>query len=141
MIAGALDIAFACTFWALKANVPVERILQSVAAGLFGSASFQGGSTTVALGLLLHFSITAAMAAAYYVAARNMPLLWQRPILCGGLYGALLYAIMNFIVVPLSAASPGPKDAVWISLSIVAHVLLVGIPIALASRYAMIRGR
>ncbi|HSD69609.1 MAG TPA: hypothetical protein VLB07_08650 [Woeseiaceae bacterium] len=141
MIAGALDIAFACTFWALKANVPVERILQSVAAGLLGRESFEGGSATASLGLLVHFLMTGAMAAAYYIAARNKPLLWQRPVLCGGLYGVLLYAIMNFVVVPLSAAAPSPKDALWISLSVVAHVVLVGIPIALASRYAMIRAR
>ena len=141
MIAGALDIAFACTFWALKANASIERILQSVAAGLLGSSSFEGGLTTAILGLLVHFAITVTMAAAFYIAARNVPLLWQRPVLCGSLYGLFLYAIMNFVVVPFSASPSSPDDALWISLSIVAHVVLVGIPIALMSRYAIIRGQ
>lgn len=42
-VAGTLDITYACLFWALKGDVPAERILQGVAAGLLGEASFEGG--------------------------------------------------------------------------------------------------
>jgi len=69
------------------------------------------------------------------VAAR-WALLRQRPVLCGAAYGLLLYGVMNYIVVPLSAAGPGSKDPLWITLSIAAHVLLIGIPIALLARRA-----
>jgi hypothetical protein len=47
-VAGTLDIAYACIFWSLKRDVPAERILQSVAAGLLGDASFEGGGACVA---------------------------------------------------------------------------------------------
>jgi hypothetical protein len=60
LIAGTLDIVYACTFWAVRSDVPV-----------------------------------------------------------------------NYVVVPLSAARPGPKDPLWIALSIAVHVLLIGIPIAI----------
>jgi hypothetical protein len=60
-IAGALDIVFAIVFWALKADVPALRILQSVAAGLLGKESFRGGLLTAALGLMLHFLIAISM--------------------------------------------------------------------------------
>ena len=136
LVAGTLDIVYACTFWALKAGVPARRILQSVAAGLLGRASFDGGAATAALGLALHFLIATSMSAAYYLVARRWPLLWRRPILCGAAYGLLLYGIMNHIVVPLSAAGPGSKDPLWIALSIAVHVLLIGIPIALFARRA-----
>jgi hypothetical protein len=33
------------------------RILQSIASGLLGQASYPGGTLTVALGVLLHFTI------------------------------------------------------------------------------------
>jgi hypothetical protein len=56
-VAGTLDIAYACIFWALKRGVPATRIFQSVAAGLLGQASFQGGGRTAALGLVLHYFI------------------------------------------------------------------------------------
>lgn len=137
LIAGTLDIAFACVFWAVKANVPAQRILQSVAAGLLGPASFEGGAGTAALGLALHYSIATSMAAAYFVAARRWTPLVERPLLCGAIYGLMLYGVMNLVVVPLSAAGAGSKDPLWIALGVAAHVVLIGIPIALCVRMAM----
>jgi hypothetical protein len=136
LVAGALDMAYACAFWALKAGVPARRILQSVAAGLLGRSSFEGGAATAALGLTLHLLIATSMSATYYLVARRWAFLRRRPVLCGAGYGLLLYGIMNYVVVPLSAAGPGSKDPLWIALSIAVHVLLIGIPIALLTRRA-----
>ena len=136
IIAGTLDIVYACIFWALRSDVPARRILQSVAAGLLGEASFKGGWETAALGLALHYLIALSISVVYYLVATRWPLLQQRPVLCGAAYGLLLYGVMNYIVVPLSAAGPGSKDPLWITLSIAAHVLLIGIPIALLARRA-----
>lgn len=137
LVAGALDILYAIAFWKLKAGVPASRILQSVAAGLLGKASFTGGAATAALGLALHFTIALLMSAAYFVAAGRIPVLVARPIACGAAYGLLLYGVMNYVVVPLSAAAgPAAKDPLWISLSIAVHVLLIGVPIALFASYA-----
>lgn len=135
-VAGALDIGYAIVFWALKRGVPAERILQSVAAGLLGRSSFDGGVPTAALGLALQFFIATTMSLAYYLAGTRATLLWRRPVLCGATYGLLLYVIMNFVVVPLSRALPGSKDPLWVILSIAVHVFLIGIPIALFSRGA-----
>ena len=77
------------------------------------------------------------MAYAYYLLAQWWPLLYQKPWLCGAVYGLILYIVMNFLVVPLSAAAPGSKDTLWISLSVAVHILLIGIPIALSVRRAM----
>ena len=137
LVAGTLDIAYACIFWALKAGVPAQRIFQSVAAGLLGKASFEGGAGTAALGLGLHYFIAVTMAVVYYLVARRWPLLWQRPWLCGAGYGVLLYLVMNYVVVPLSAAGPGSKDPLWVALSVAVHVLFIGIPCALFARLAV----
>src|SRR3989442_15057203 len=63
-------------------------------------------------------SIAISMAVAYYLVSRRWPLLWQRPVACGAAYGLLLYGIMNYVVVPLSAAGPRANDPLWIVLSI-----------------------
>ncbi len=141
LIAGTLDIVYACTFWGLKAAVPPQRILQSVAAGLLGKASFEGGAATATLGLALHYFIATTMSVVYYVVARRWPLLWQRPVLIGTGYGLILYGVMNYIVVPLSAAAHGgPRDPLWVGLSIVVHMFLIGVPIALATSVAARQG-
>ena len=137
LVAGALDIGFACVFWWATADVSPVRIFQSVAAGLLGDASFRGGTGTAVLGLALHFLIAVCMAAAYAAAAWRWPALVRRPWLYGILYGLLLYVIMNHVVVPLSAASPGPRAPLWVGLSVAVHGLLVGLAIALAARRAV----
>ena len=138
LVAGTLDITYACVFWGVKAGVPVRRIFQSVAAGLLGKASFEGGAATAALGLGLHYFIACSMAVVYYLVARRVPSLRERPVPYGAAYGLLLYGIMNYIVVPLSAAGGGgAKDPLWVGLSVVVHMFLIGVPIALFVRAAL----
>jgi hypothetical protein len=139
LVAGALDISYAWAFWAVKAEVPAQRIFQSVAAGLLGGASFTGGWGTAALGLFLHFSIAVSMAVTYWQVARRWDLLRVHPLACGAGYGLVLYAIMNYVVVPLSAARPGSKDPLWIALSVGVHVVFIGIPIAAFAHMALER--
>jgi uncharacterized membrane protein YagU involved in acid resistance len=137
LVAGTLDISYACVFWTIKAGLTPERIFQSVAAGLLGKASFDGGAATAALGLALHYFIATNMALAYYLVARHWPLLTRRPWVSGAAYGLLLYLIMNYVVVPLSAAGTGSKDPLWVSLSIAVHLLFIGVPCALFARLAL----
>jgi len=138
LVAGTLDIAYACIFWAIKAGVSPQRIFQSVAAGLLGDAAAKGGWPTAILGLALHYFIATSMSVTYYLVSRRWRPLIQYPVLFGGAYGLVLYAVMNFIVVPLSAAGGGggAKDPLWIGLTVAAHVFLVGIPIAVFARMA-----
>lgn len=137
VVVGTLDITYACAFWGIKAGVPVQRIFQSVAAGLLGKASRDGGWETATLGLALHFFIAVSMSVTYHLVAARWPLLRRHAWPCGAAYGLLLYGIMNYVVVPLSrAGGGGAQDPLWIALSIVVHVLLIGIPIALFARRA-----
>ena len=139
--AGSFDITYACTFWYLKRGVLPPRVFQSVAAGLLGDASFTGGWRTAALGLALHYFIATSMAVTYYLFARRWSDLWEKPFVYGPMYGVLLYGIMNYIVVPLSAANPGSRNLLWVLLSIAVHALLIGTPCALFARRAMLASR
>jgi uncharacterized membrane protein YagU involved in acid resistance len=117
------------------------RVFRSVASGLLGDASFTGGWSTATLGLALHYFIATSMAVTYYLFARKWPDLWEKPWTYGPLYGVLLYGIMNYIVVPLSAANPGSRDLTWVLLSIAVHAFLIGTPMALFAQRAMLATR
>ncbi|HKC41027.1 MAG TPA: hypothetical protein VKC15_15915 [Gemmatimonadales bacterium] len=141
LVAGSFDITYACTFWYLKRGVLPSRVFQSVAAGLLGDASFTGGWRSAALGLALHYFIATSMAVTYYLFARRWSDLWEKPFVYGPIYGVLLYGIMNYIVVPLSAANPGSRNLLWVLLSIAVHALLIGTPCAVFARRAMLASR
>lgn len=135
IVVGWLDITFAAIFWELHGVAPM-RVLQSVASGLFGRAAFGGGGGMALLGLLLHLSIALLMVLAYDRAALRLRWLVRRPWLAGPLYGVVLYLVMTRVVVPLSAAVQASAPMEWIVASVLAHVLLVGLPCALFVRAA-----
>lgn len=136
LVMGTLDLVFASTFWAIKADVPVIRIFQSIAAGVLGESSFTGGTASATLGLVLHYAIIAAMMLSYYLVARRASWLVDRWLPFGALYGLWLYIAMTYIVVPLSAAGPGPRNALWMGLSVAMHVL-IGVACAWCARRAL----
>ncbi len=138
LVAGTFDITYACTFWAIKVGARPQRIFQSVAKGLLGPASYQGGVKTAALGLFLHYFIATTMSFVYYFAARKWAPLHKYPLRCGAVYGLCLYVVMTYVVVPLSAAGGGgSQDKIWIALSILVHMFLIGVPIAFFTRRAI----
>ena len=133
LLAGVGDIAFAFVVSWLRGVGPV-RVLQSVAGGLLGRAAAEGGMATAALGAVLHFLIAFVWAAVYWLASRRLTFLVQRPIVCGLLYGAFVYVFMYFVVLPLSAIYfPLNRTPSSILLNSAGHMLLVGLPIALAA--------
>ena len=133
LLAGVGDIMFAFVVSWLRGVGPV-RVLQSVASGLLGRAATEGGLATAALGALLHFLIAFIWAAVYWTASRRLKVLVERPVVCGLLYGVVVYFLMYFVVLPLSAIYfPLTRTASSILLNAAGHMLLVGLPIALAT--------
>ncbi|HEY3776787.1 MAG TPA: hypothetical protein VGL35_01880 [Rhizomicrobium sp.] len=101
-IAGTIDIGSACVINLLD---PVT-ILHAIASGLLGRASFYEGAPSAVLGLLLQLSISLVIAAIYVLAAHYLPVLLRRWIAGGLAYGVGVFFVMNYVVVPLSAARP-----------------------------------
>lgn len=137
-IAGALDITYAISFSAWRGVAPM-RLLQSVASGLLGADAFQGGMPTAALGLLLHFCIAFLWMIAFYLAAKAFPLLVERAVPAGIVYGLLIYAVMNLVVLPLSAF---PRKVTFpplvLATGLFVHMFFIGLPMALAARWALV---
>jgi hypothetical protein len=135
LVVGTTDLAFAWIFWQSH-GVGLARILQSVAAGLLGGASFKGGVASALLGTGLHYFIATMFVLVYWLAGLRHAGLRRHPVACGLAYGALLYVAMNFVVVPLSAAGrPGFDNVPWVASSVVMHAVF-GVMCALSARRA-----
>ena len=134
LVIGTLDIVYAMVFWHFKAGVPPARIFQSVAAGIYGKAAFTGGGRTAAIGAALHYFISLCIVLVYWLASKRFRVLSERPILYGSIYGVLVYFVMNYVVIPLSATQRGNFLFSWVALTIVVHAFLIGVPAALTAR-------
>jgi uncharacterized membrane protein YagU involved in acid resistance len=138
--AGALD-----HMSALASLVPngatATHIQQYVASGVVGpAAAFSGGWVTSALGVGVHFSLTTLMAGIFVIMAGRFPVLLRQPWLSGPAYGVLIYFVMTYVAVPLSAA-PGWKPAHgWAMVGgLMAHCFYVGLPVAFIARAFLTR--
>lgn len=130
---GVLDLASALVLSRLKGITP-RRLLQTIASGVLGPKSFDGGSSTATLGAAIHFVIAFVAAGIYYAASRKVGVLVEYAVLCGLLYGIAVHLFMSFVVLPLSAIRrPFSVNAFLIQL--VVHMFFVGLPISLVVRH------
>jgi hypothetical protein len=136
-IAATLDIIYAIVYSWLRARVAPIVIMQSVASGLIGRKAYEGGAAAALLGLVLHYSMAFIIAAIFWLASRRLKFMTERAVLAGFLFGICVYFVMNFVVLPLSAFPTSMTyTPVRMAINIVAHMLLFGLPIALAARAA-----
>src|SRR4051812_3136088 len=135
LIVGVLDFLDAVTFFGLRGISPI-RIFQHVASGLLGRASFDGGDKTFLLGLMLHFVVAFGIATVFYFASLKLPMLIRQPVLWGMVYGVVANFVMQYVVIPLSAASKGRFSLPVFLNSVIGHALLVGLPVALVARWS-----
>ena len=137
LVVGGLDAIDAIVFFGSLGAAP-GRIFRSIAAGLLGrDAAYAGGAPTVALGVFLQFFDGTLIVLAYYLISRFLPVLVERPVVAGLVYGPLVHLFMTYVVIPLSAIGRTPPMPLPVMRNgLVGHALLVGLPAALFARSA-----
>jgi uncharacterized membrane protein YagU involved in acid resistance len=138
LIAGALDITAACIHAYVKNGTAPVQVLKYVASGAVDPKTFSNDAT-VAIGLVVHFTIAICFAFFFFFLAKQIPSLVKYPILVGIAYGIFVWSTMRFLCLPyISRLSVKPiigQEAVKnaaIAASII--VICVGIPIVLLAR-------
>ncbi len=139
LVVGILDGLDAVVFFYLRSGATPPRIFQGIAAGLLGrTAAVQGGMPTALLGVGLHFVVAFGVVTTFVVASRWLKVLRTRPVVSGILYGLAVYAVMNDLVIPMSAI--GPRTAATplpvLANGLLIHMFGVGLPAALFARAA-----
>ena len=99
LLAATIDIGAAC----LINGRSVTFILHSIAGGLLAERAFSGGTPTALLGAALQEAMGLIIAAIYVAVALLIPSTSRRWLLFGLAYGVIIFLVMNYVVVPLSA--------------------------------------
>jgi hypothetical protein len=131
LIAAALDIGAA----ALISGRSPARITQAIAGGLLGKASFEGGVATVFLGAALQEIMGVLIAAIYVVVLlKAVPGLLRRWVPSGLIYGVIVFYVMDYVVLPLSALKSVPRFTTLKFAESMAAMLVFGLIVAFFAR-------
>ncbi len=134
LVAGVLDLAYAVVVYSPRHP---ELIPQTIATGVLGAKSYEGGMPTVILGTILHFVIAFGAACVLYMASRYLPFIVRHVVVSGIVFGSCVYLFMHFVVIPLSLVprhTPSLRSAIF---EFIEHWFFVGMPIVFfAKRYA-----
>ena len=127
LVAGTLDIGAA----ALINLIDPRVILHFIAGGVLGKAALQGGPAVAWLGLFLQWSMSLVIAAIFVLAALRLRWLTVRPVLAGLAYGVVVFVVMNYVVVPLSAWHRTnhftPASLAWNLLAMLVYGLIIAV--------------
>ena len=132
LLAGTLDITAACTQYVLMAHKSPVNVLHFVASGFFGPAAQAGGAGMALAGLAFHYLIAGTWAVVFYWLYPRLP--WLRklpPVLAGLGYGAVVWLVMNRLVVPSSRVPQRPFSLQSAAIGMGILMLCIGLPIAL----------
>jgi hypothetical protein len=99
IIAATIDIGAAM----LINSRPAIVVLHTIAGGLLAERAFAGGMATALLGLALQELMGILIAAVYVGAALRHFVLVRRWFAAGLGYGVVIFVVMNYVVIPLSA--------------------------------------
>jgi hypothetical protein len=144
LLCGVLDIAAAFGLGWVQAARPPGTVLRGVASALWGAAAMQGGAAMAAVGLVMHFGVALGWTLVFFAACRRSAFLRTAPLLIvGPVYGALVWTLMNYAVLPaaswvrslyLGTPPRWPGGMGWPMLAI--HLVFVGVPIVWGVRRA-----
>lgn len=127
-IAGTLDLtsAFITFGW----NMP-----RGIAAGLIGIPAVRSGIFPWVLGIVLHYFIAFSAATVYCLASRKLQFMRTNWLVCGMFFGIAVYLVMSYVVLPLCALhAVGPYQLRGILIGVIAHMLIIGLPIGWSLR-------
>lgn len=129
-IAGTIDIGAA----ALINAVGIPVILRSIASGVLGKASFEQGVGAALLGLVLQWGMSILIAAIFVMAGNRVQLLRRRWAGAGLVYGVVIFFVMNYVVVPLSAVHRVPRFTAAHFVENLVAMLLFGLIVSFFAR-------
>ncbi|WP_199096308.1 hypothetical protein [Dyella sp. ASV21] len=127
LVAGTLDVGAASL---ISGYNPVV-ILKYIAGGVLGKVSLTGGWNEAALGMLLQWGMSIVIAAIYVLLTRKRIARSPQWPWWGIGYGVVIFAVMNYLVVPFSALHAPPHFSTFSFVANLAAMLLFGWIVAL----------
>jgi hypothetical protein len=135
LIAGSLDLLAAYTDIFIRTGRITKKMFQYIAAGALGlQNSMNGGVPVILLGIFFHYFIVFCFTLFFFLLYRKNRFFGLNTYLIALIYGFFIWAVMNLVVLPLSAL---PPPTVNFGNALKAGLILtvaIGLPVSLSAR-------
>jgi len=131
-ISGMLDLVGAVmSYMMIRRTFPV-KILEYIAGGVHGGEALDGSLLMNVQGCLFHFIITGSWTVFFYLLYPHINFLHRSVWLNALIYGIFIWAVMNLLILPLSAwkVPVSPINVKEAAKAAIILILCVGLPIA-----------
>lgn len=135
LIAGTLDICAAMISVYTRTGRGPEGIFRYIARGAFGDDAKTGGAEYIIAGILFHYLIAFGFTILFFVIYPKIKK-WISPytIITGILYGAIVWCIMNLVVVPSSKIIPATPTLSSVTREMLILMCCIGLPVAFLTK-------
>jgi uncharacterized membrane protein YagU involved in acid resistance len=137
LMAGTLDAAAALLFFLARGNKPPGTLFRYITSAVYGPKAFSGGREMIAIGVMFHFIIAFCWVGLYFAAYPAIAGLKTGVLVDSIIYGLLVWAVMNLIVLPISKAAPRPSSVSSILINLLILIMTIGLPCAYAVRHCL----
>ena len=131
LLVGTLDILAACLNFFINTNKEPSVVFKFIASGVFGTKAFSGGTLMIIAGLVFHYIIAIGFTFLFFLLYPKIRSVVKNNIVIGILYGAFVWCVMKFIVVPLSSTPPQPFTYSGAAIAMGILIVCIGIPLAI----------
>jgi hypothetical protein len=136
---GVLDSVDGVAYFGLTTGANPIQVLQYIASGALGEKAFSGGLATAALGAGFHFFLAYAFTAVIVTALQSSRAIREHATAAGLAWGAFVWALMNLVVLPMSAVAAAPLTLIAIVHGVVGHAIFVGLAASIVGRRVLDR--
>lgn len=136
-VAGTLDVLGAILVYdVILKKISAEKLLRSIASGVFKTRAFTGGTEMIIYGLAFHFLIAFVFTIFYFLIFPYIPFLRKQKIIGGLLYGTLIWVVMNIIVLTIVFPNRPPVTLTSFLQGAPILMIMIGLPLSyFANKY------
>lgn len=131
-LVGSLDIIAALTNFYIQTGKNPVVVLRYIASAVFGKKDAYDPNNNLmpALGLLFHYGIAYGWTTFFFLIYPRLKFMSATRILTGFLYGIFVWAMMTFVVIPLTSLGSSPLVLKQAIIAIAILILAIGMPLS-----------
>ena len=136
LLVGTLDISAAFIQYYIKFGKDPLNVLTFISSAVFGPAAFSRGDEMKVWGLLFHFGVAFSFTLFFFLIFPKLYAILKNKIIIALLYGPFMWAVMQYLVLPLTAAPKLTPTLQSANIAILILIFCIALPLSfIAAKY------